>query len=333
MLRGSGAYAMDEERKYKVGVSIVIPVFNEINTLRPLYDSITAVLKNEKKEYEIIFIDDGSTDGSFAGIKELSAADSRVRLIKFERNFGQTAALMAGIDAAEGEIIVTIDGDFQNMPDDIPLLLREQEKGYDLVCGWRYERKDGFFLRRIPSTLANRLISWIFKLRLHDYGCTLKAVRSKSIKSLKLYGEMHRFIPGIIAHEGGKVTEIKVKHNARAFGKSNYGLKRVLKVLFDLFLLEFMMYYSTCPIHFFGYFSVAGIGLGVIVGSFTLYQRYVTNLPGVNLLPLVLLTMFLILIGVQTILIGILAEIAIRIFYETQKGSTYCIEKVINRPK
>jgi glycosyltransferase involved in cell wall biosynthesis len=270
MLRRFSTYNPDSAQNTRIAVSVVIPVFNEENTVQALYTHTMMVLKEHYRSSEIIFVDDGSTDKSFFIMNEIACHDPGVKVIKFERNYGQTAATMAGIDAAAGEIIVTMDGDFQNVPEDIPVLTQELDKGFDLVCGWRNERKDSLLLRTIPSYFANWLVSWIFGQRLHDYGCTFKAMRSKNIKSLILYGEMHRFIPGIIAYEGGRVSEIKIKHNVRTAGESKYGMKRVFKVLFDLFLLVFMMHYSTRPLHFFGYFSVASIGLGCIVGCFTL---------------------------------------------------------------
>jgi len=312
------------------GVSLVIPVYNERENLQELYRSVKGVLEKSCARYEIIFVDDGSTDGSFGLLEKLSLNDNRVRVIKFIKNFGQTAAMMAGIHIARENVIVTMDGDLQNDAEAIPELTAKLEEGFDLVCGWRVNRKDAFITRKLPSFIANKIISWVSGVNLHDYGCTLKAYRANLIKSINLYGEMHRFIPALVAIEGGRVTELPVKHYPRTKGKSKYGMERILKVMLDLFVIKFMSGYSTRPIHFFGYFGSASIVLGIIVGSFLLYQRYVLGLLGINLLPLILLSMLLILLGAQTILIGLLAEMDKRTYYETQQKKTYIIDRILN---
>ncbi|MBN2452730.1 MAG: glycosyltransferase family 2 protein [Candidatus Omnitrophica bacterium] len=311
-------------------ISLVIPIFNERENLDVLYRHIRDVLDRSYDEYEIIFVDDGSTDGSFEYLERLSRDDKKVRVIKFSKNFGQTVAMMAGIQSATKHVLATMDGDMQNDASDIPALTAKLEEGFDLVCGWRRYRKDSFIMRKIPSYIANKMISWFSKVHLHDYGCTLKVYRTKLIKSIHLYGEMHRFIPALVAMEGGRVTELSVKHHPRRKGRSKYGIKRVPSVILDLFVIKFMSDYSVKPIHFFGGFGIASIGLGTAVGLFSLYERYIVGLPGINLLPLMLLTMLLILLGTQTILIGLLAEMDKRSYYEIQQKKTYIIDMVLN---
>jgi glycosyltransferase involved in cell wall biosynthesis len=323
-------YDRDDKECCKHELSVIIPIFNEEQTAEEAYEKVKDVLSKHYQKYEIIFVDDGSSDRSFALLGEIAKRDKKVKIIRFRRNFGQTAALMAGIQYANAPIIVTMDGDLQNEPDDIPILVHKLKEGYDLVSGWRKDRKDSFVLRKIPSWVANEIISKLAGEKLHDCGCTLKAYKASVIKSINLYGEMHRFIPAVIAKEGGRVTEVVVRHHSRTKGKSKYGIERVLKVFFDLFLFRFMSGYASRPIHFFGFFSLVAMMLGGIVGIKTLYERFVLGLPGVNLLPLVLLTMFFILLGVQTLLMGLLAEIGIRTYYESQGRQTYVIEQVID---
>jgi glycosyltransferase involved in cell wall biosynthesis len=323
-------YDKHNKESYGYELSVVIPIFNEEQTIEEVYEKVTDVLSKHYPKYEIIFVEDGSSDHSFVLLGEIAKRDKKIKIIRFRRNFGQTAALMAGIQYANAPVIVTMDGDLQNEPNDIPLLVNKLKEGYDLVSGWRKNRKDSFILRKIPSWVANRIISKLAGVKLHDCGCTLKAYKAAVIKSINLYGEMHRFIPAVIAKEGGRVTEVVVRHYPRTKGKSKYGIERVLKVLFDLFLFRFMSGYASRPIHFFGFFSLAAMILGAIVGIKTLYERFILGLPGINLLPLVLLTMFFILLGVQTMLIGLLAEIGIRTYYESQGRQTYVVEQIIN---
>ncbi|MBT7913531.1 glycosyltransferase family 2 protein [Candidatus Bathyarchaeota archaeon] len=318
-----------EDTGKKPYLSLVTPVFNEKDCLVELYGQVKKVLKELNRTYEIIFVDDGSQDGSFALMKELAEKDPAVRVVRFSRNFGQTAAMAAGIDCARGEVIVTIDADLQNEPEDIPLLLDHFEKGADVVSGWRKDRHDEFLRRKLPSLIANRLVSKFGGLKLHDYGCTLKAYRAKNIKRIALYGEMHRFLPALVVREGGNVVEVPVRHHPRTLGQSKYGLERVFKVFLDLFLLKFISGYATRPIHFFGFFAFLLFGLGTIAGGVTFYNRYILGLPGVNLLPLVMLTMFLLTAGGQTILIGLLGEIGIRTYYESQQKKPYVIDEIV----
>jgi glycosyltransferase involved in cell wall biosynthesis len=310
-------------------LSIVIPVYNEADNLIQLYRKIKEVVINEGYSCQIIFVDDSSVDGSLQILRKIVAEDPEVEVIALRRNFGQTAAMSAGIDHSRGKYIITMDADLQNDPFDIPRLVKKMEEGFDVVSGWRRHRRDAFWLKKVPSWCANWLISKHSGNRIHDHGCTLKAYRSNAIKNLKLYGEQHRFIPALIYREGGKVAEIEVEHYPRKYGSSNYGLERVLKVLLDIFYLKFMSGYATRPLHFFGTFGiislVAGTGVGIYVG----FYRYIVGIPGINLIPLLVFCVLLILLGVLMLFIGLLAEISIRTYYESQGITTYSIDRII----
>jgi glycosyltransferase involved in cell wall biosynthesis len=314
----------------KYDITLVVPLFNEKENILELYEKSCSVLRGMEIDYEMIFIEDGSEDGSFELLLRLAEKDPRLKLIKFKKKFGQTAAIQAGITNASKPVIVTMDGDLQNDPQDIPRLIEKLGEGVDVVNGWRKERKDPFLSRRLPSIIANKIISWFCGVPLNDYGCTLKALRASCIQSIPLYGEMHRFIPALIAREGGHILELEVKHYPRLKGYSKYGINRTFKVVLDLFLLKFLSGYSTRPIHFFGIFGLINIFLGGICGIFTTYQRYVVGLHGVDMVPLILLTMLLFLMGMQMVLIGLLAEINVRSYYESLTKLTYSIDKQIN---
>lgn len=312
-------------------ISVVVPIYNEAENIEPLYCKLSKVLSTITCEHEIIFVDDGSVDGSVPVLEKIVNDNKKnVKVIIFKRNFGQTAAIAAGIQSSKYDRVLTMDGDLQNDPDDIPALIVKIGEGYDLVSGWRRIRKDPFFSKRLPSLVANRIISAMTGVHLHDHGCTLRVYRKNFIKNVNLYGEMHRFLPALVAIEGGRVAELAVKHHPRTKGKSKYGMARILKVLLDLFVIKFMSGYSTRPIHFFGYFGLASVGLGTVIGIFSLYERYVVGLPGINLLPLILLTMLLILLGAQTILMGLLAEMDKRTYYESQQKKTYVVDRILN---
>ncbi|MEW6410267.1 MAG: glycosyltransferase family 2 protein [Nitrospirota bacterium] len=313
---------------HMVDISIVIPLKNEQNNVMALYRELTSALATQDKSYEIIMIDDGSTDQTFKILKEIHEKDKKVKVIRFKKNFGQTAALSAGFNLARGEIIITMDGDLQNDPNDIPLLLERLDEGYDIVSGWRYKRKDPFISRRLPSMVANYLISLITKVRLHDYGCTLKAFRKDVIKNINLYGEMHRFIPAIASWMGVSVTEIKVNHRPRIHGSSKYGISRTLRVFLDLLTVKFLLSYSTKPIHIFG---LIGLIIGGIGFCFAVYLAFIKLVYGYNIgnRPLLLLAILLIIIGVQFITIGLLAEIQTRAYYELQRKPTYVIQEML----
>ena len=302
-------------------VSVVIPIYNEALNIDEMYDRITSVLKENA---EFIFVDDGSTDDSHARLKAIAARDDRVRLLRFRRNFGQTAALSAGIDHARGDIIVPIDGDLQNDPRDIPRLLAKLDEGYDVVSGWRVKRKDSFH-RRLPSIIANRLISWISGVRLHDYGCSLKAYRRRVLENVKLYGEMHRFVPIYASWQGARVTELAVDHHPRTRGKSNYGMERTAKVVLDLIVVKFLASYATKPIYVFGGFGLFSLFMSLLAFLWMLYYKISGEKDFVQT-PLPLVVVMLLLVGCLSILLGLVAELTIRTYYESQGKRTYMID-------
>ncbi len=311
-----------------LSLSLVIPVFNEAENLPILHAEITESCSKLGKTYEIIFIDDGSQDNSFFVLKKIQREDSAVKLIKLRKNFGQTAALTAGFDQAQGEIVITLDADLQNDPNDIQQFIEKINEGYDIVSGWRKHRKDNLFSRRLPSMIANWLISRITKVKLHDYGCTLKAFRKEIIKNIKLYGELHRFIPAIASQMGVSIAEIKVNHRARRFGKSKYSIFRFPRVILDLLTVKFLLSYSTRPLQVFGFFGlISGVGGGVI-GLTMSYQRLILKQPIAGR-PLLLLAILLIVIGIQFITLGLLAEIMVRAYHESSDKSTYFIQEII----
>lgn len=312
-------------------VSIISPIYNELDNIMPFYKKLSHAVSTLGTEYEIIFVNDGSSDGSLGLLKEITKSDYHVKVITFTRNFGQTPAIMAGIENARGQIIVTIDSDLQNDPDDIPKMVALlKSKQVDVVSGWRSDRKDHTFTRKIPSFFANRLISWLTGVKLHDYGCSLKVYQADLLKKINLYGELHRFIPALVAQSGGKIIEVEVRHHPRSSGKSKYGLERVLKVFFDLFLLKFLSGYSTRPIHFFGQFGLAALMAGVILSCYIAWLRIVEHIPGINLLTYLILAILFLLVGMQTILMGLLGEIGIRTYHECQHTKKiYVIDEII----
>ena len=310
-------------------ISVVIPVYNEGQNVSFLYERLASVLGRIGREYEVIFVDDGSSDDTLVHLRSISRRDPQVRVLVLSRNFGQTAALSAGIDSSRGRIIIPMDGDLQNDPEDIAPLLQKFEEGYDVVSGWRKNRKDALFSRRLPSVIANKVISVLGGVHLHDYGCTMKAYRKDILKNIRLYGEMHRFIP-IYAHWiGARVTEIPVHHHSRKFGASKYGVNRVIKVILDLMVVKFLLSYSQKPIYVFG-----GLGVLMIVGAFLsgTYALYLKFFEGTSfiLTPLPLLCVLLTVLGSLSILMGFLAEILTRTYYESQGKPTYQIKEVIS---
>jgi len=312
----------------KETLSVIIPIFNEEENVSPLYDRLISALQKAGRPYEILFIDDGSSDGSLEVLLDISQKNPNVKIISFSRNFGQTAALSAGIDFSRGEILIPMDGDLQNDPEDILSLLQKIDEGYDVVSGWRKDRKDPFFTRRLPSMIANKIISFIGGVRLHDYGCMLKAYKRDILKNIRLYGEMHRFIPLYAHWIGARVSEIPVNHFPRRSGSSKYGMSRVIKVILDLMVVKFLLSYSQKPIYVFG-----GMGLLMILGAFLsgLYALYLKFFRGVSfiLTPLPLLCVFLLMLGFLSILMGFLAEILTRTYYESQQKPTYQIKETI----
>lgn len=303
-----------------IKISVVIPVYNEEFNLDELYNRLTAVLGPEA---EFIFVDDGSTDGSVARLTAIAGRDERVQLIRFRRNFGQTAALSAGIDHSRGDIIVPMDSDLQNDPKDIPLLLAKLDEGYDVVSGWRVNRQDSF-KRRLPSILANRLISWISGVRLHDYGCSLKAYRRRVLQGVRLYGEMHRFVPIYASWQGARVTEMPVTHHPRTRGKSSYGFERTLKVVLDLIVVKFLASYSTKPIYVFGGFGLLALFLSLLTFLWMLYYK-ITGAKDFVETPLPLVVTMLFLVGCLSVLLGLVAELTVRTYYESQGKRTYSL--------
>jgi glycosyltransferase involved in cell wall biosynthesis len=308
-------------------ISVVVPLLNEEDNLETLYGQIVGALAG-KYSYEIIFVDDGSTDRSFEILKGLSQRDSRVRVIRFRRNFGQTAAMSAGFGHSRGEVIVALDADLQNDPADIPMLMEKLQEGYDVVSGWRKNRKDKALTRRLPSKMANGLIAWITGVRLHDYGCTLKAYRREILQETRLYGEMHRFIPAIASWAGAQIAEVVVNHRPRTAGVAKYGLGRTFKVILDLITLKFLGSYSTKPIYIFG-------GLGGLTALFSLLFAGLVISEKVNQgedmsgNPLLLLSAVLMITTVQFILMGLLAELLVRTYHESQNRPTYVIKEIL----
>ena len=312
-------------------ISVVVPLYNEEDNVQLLYEEIKGVLDTMAEQAEIVFVDDGSRDRTLAKLEAIQAGDDHVRVVSLRRNFGQTAAMTAGFDHARGGIIITMDGDLQNDPHDIPQLVGKLNEGYDVVTGWRHDRQDAFLSRRLPSQLANRLISWVTGVGLHDYGCTLKAFRREVIDNINLYGEMHRFIPAIASGMGISFTEVKVNHRARRFGTSKYGISRTIRVVLDLITVKFMLSYATRPLHVFGTVGVVSSLLGVTIGLILTVQRQLFGIGLANR-PLLLLAVLLIFMGIQFITIGLLAELVVRTYHESQKKPIYYVRKVLGEP-
>ncbi|KIL97728.1 Glycosyl transferase family 2 [Paramagnetospirillum magnetotacticum MS-1] len=313
----------------EIAISVVIPFYNEEDNVAPLIDRLVPVLVEFGRPFEVICVNDGSRDGTQARLAGIAAADTRIKVISFRRNHGQTAAIMAGFDHAKGEIIVPMDGDLQNEPGDIPKLVAKLEEGYSVVSGWRVERQDAALRRRLPSIIANRLISHISGVHLHDYGCTMKAYRRSVIEDVRLYGEMHRFIPIYASWHGANVTEIPVRHHARIHGKSKYGLNRILKVVLDLIVVKFLEDYNTKPIYVFGLFGALCIAVSMASGLFALWLKL---FEGIYLIqtPLPLLSVMTFVTGIMCVLLGLLAEMMVRVYYESQDRPTYFIREKLN---
>lgn len=308
-------------------LSVVIPLLNEEENIPHLYDELREVLEPLNQAYEIIFIDDGSTDSSLKLLRDLQSRDAHVVVVSFRKNFGQTAAMAAGFDYARGEVIITMDADLQNDPHDIPKLLEEINSGNDVVTGWRYDRKDAFINRRLPSIIANKIISKTTGVNLHDYGCTLKAFRKEVIKNVKLYGEMHRFIPAIASGMGISFTEVKVNHRARRFGTSKYGISRTIRVVLDLLTVKFLLSYATRPIQVFGLMGVISGGIGFLIALVMTFQRQFMGIPLADR-PLLFLAVLLIFIGIQFVTLGLLAELQARTYHESQSKPVYYVKSV-----
>ena len=313
-------------------LSLVVPVYNEKDNLPLLMDAIYDALKPFKK-WEVVFVDDGSVDGSVAVLEGLAKKDTKhIRVVVFRRNFGQTSAIAAGIDYSDGDTIVLLDADMQNDPADIPMLLEKLDEGYDLVSGWRKDRKDNRFTRTIPSNMANGLISRVTGVHLHDYGCTLKAYRRDALKGFRLYGEMHRFIP-VFAHSvGAKITELPVRHHPRKFGEAKYGLERTVKVILDLFTVKFLLDYSHKPMRLFGGTGISLIGMSFLLLAY-LFIRKVFFLVPVLSSPFFQIGVVLLILGFQSILMGLIAELLARTYHESQSKPTYTVRAVLGKKR
>lgn len=312
-----------------IDVSVVVPVYNERDNVVALYRQLDAVLSSTGKSFEIVMVDDGSTDDSFERLRVLAATDQRLKIVRFRRNYGQTAAMQAGMQMASGSVIVTMDGDLQNDPADIPVLLAEIDAGYDLVHGWRKHRQDPFLNRRLPSLLANWLISRTTGFPIHDLGCTLKAIRREIAQELELYGEMHRFIP-ILAHQrGARCREVVTRHHARRFGRSKYGISRTLRVLLDLITVKYVLDYFPSPMKLFGLLGILCGFLGAASGAGTVFMKL---WGGVDMTgnPLLLLSIFLLMAGLQFLSLGLLGEVSARIYYGLQTKQNYAVRETVN---
>ena len=314
-------------------LSVVVPVFNERDSLEPLYQQLKQVLRHLDLSYEIIFVDDGSLDGSSQLLKRLGQADPHIHLLELARNFGQTAAMAAGFEHSRGEIIIPLDADLQNDPEDIPKIIDKLEEGFDVISCWRKDRRDPWLTRVFPSRLANLLISWISGVRLHDYGCTLKGYRRDILRHIRLYGEMHRFIPIFASWAGAKVAEIPVHHHPRRHGQSKYRIFRIVKVVLDLITIKFLGSYSTKPMYLFGSLGLLSFFGGVCLSALTLYQKFYQAVKA-HRNPLLLLSIFFLIVGVQFILFGLVAELIARTYHESQGKPTYILKgnKPANRP-
>jgi glycosyltransferase involved in cell wall biosynthesis len=313
-----------------IQLSIILPIYNEVESIPHLLEELIPSLEATGRTFEIICIDDGSKDGSFEELKKLRAQDDRVRLVLFRRNYGQTAAFAAGFDRAQGEIVLTMDADLQNDPADIPKLLAKIDEGYDIVSGWRMERwREGFWsvlTRKMPSLTANWLISTGTGVGLHDYGCALKAYRREVIKNINLYGDLHRFIPAIASYIGVTVAEVPVNYRSRQFGRSKYGLGRIIRVLLDLLTVRFLLSYSTRPIQIFGLMGLLTFALGVVIGIYLTFMKLAYG-ASLSDRPMLLLAILLVMIGVQLVTMGLLGEMIVRTYHESQNKPIYMVRE------
>lgn len=311
-------------------ISIILPIKNEEKNIPLIYAEIMAFFAGRADEYEIICVNDGSTDDSFKALKKLALENNRLKIINFKYNFGQTAGLSAGIKEASGEIIIPLDADMQNDPKDLPLFIDKLNEGFDVVSGWRKNRWQGSFLsRKLPSILANKLISLITKTNLHDYGCTMKAYKREAIQSISLYGQMHRFIPAYIKWQGGKVAEVVVNDRPRKFGQTNYGMSRTFKVLLDLVVIKFLFRYMNRPMHFFGGVGFMSFAIGVFAGLLAVLLKAVHSRDFVET-PLPIFSALFLIVGVQLVAMGIIAEMIMRTYYESQNKTPYIVKEKIN---
>lgn len=326
----SGAMAGNGAEGERVDLSVVIPVYNEEESLPRLYDVLKDALDPLDERWEVVLIDDGSRDRSFAILQELHQRDARFRVVRFRRNFGQTAAFAAGFDYARGAVVVTMDADLQNDPHDIPMLMKVMREGdYDIVSGWRAQRQDAYVMRKLPSHVANWMISRATGVHLHDYGCSLKAYRSEIVKNVRLYGELHRFVPALASWMGARITEVPVQHYARKYGKSKYNISRTTRVLLDLFTVSFLLGYSGRPMQVFGLWGLISAFVGFMLGIYLVIIKFATG-ASVGQRPLLFLAVLLIIVGVQFVTMGLLAELISRTYYESQNKHIYVVRQVLD---
>lgn len=313
--------------------SIVIPIHNEEESLVPLFAKIVEVMESQDWDFEIVFVDDASTDGSFLLLEQIAALDSRVVVVQLRRNFGQTPALAAGFDHARGEVIISMDGDFQHDPADLPLLIEKIHQGYEIVSGWRKERVDNFLTRRLPSAVANWAMRVLSGVPLHDFGTTFKAYRRETIRSVNLYGELHRFIPALAMLQGARMTEVPIHNAVRSNGRSHYGLDRTVRVFFDLLTVRFLLRYLTRPLHFFGMMGMTSISLGSLALVYLLYEKLGGHAIFLEHGPLLLIAAVAMLGGIQLISTGLIGEILTRIYFEGQQRRIYSVARIIGRSR
>ncbi len=310
-------------------ISVTVPICNEAGSIRELHERVRAALVAVNQPWELVLVNDGSTDGSEELLDQIATEDPRVKVVHFRRNFGQTAAMMAGFDFARGEIVIPMDGDLQNEPADIPLLLAKLKEGYDVVSGWRKDRQDNALQRNLPSIMANHLISFVSGVRLHDFGCSLKAYRREVIEGVRLYGEMHRFLPIYAGWHGARITEVVVRHYARASGRSKYGLERVLKVLADLVTVKFLARFQQKPMYLFGAVGLGSLAISFLSGSYALWRKFGEGESFIRN-PLLLTAILTAMTGLMCILMGLLAEMIVRTFYESQGKRVYLVRATRN---
>jgi glycosyltransferase involved in cell wall biosynthesis len=323
-----GARAAEQARELPPDLSVVVPLFNEAEGLTLLVDQLVTVLRPLELSFELVLVDDGSRDGTAKVLERLRSRVPELVAVLLRRNYGQTAAMAAGFDASRGAVIITLDGDLQNDPADIPLLLERLGEGYDLVSGWRHQRQDAAMSRLLPSRIANRLIARVTGVRLHDYGCSLKAYRREVVDDLNLYGELHRFLPALAFIEGARITEVKVNHHPRRFGRSNYGIDRTFRVLMDLLTVWFMKRFLTRPMHVFGFGGLVGMGLGLLVSLWLVLEKLVFGVE-IGDRPLLLLALISFLAGIQLFCFGLLAELQMRTYHESQGRPIYRVRATL----
>lgn len=321
-------YHSDRSASALLDLSIIVPIYNEVECVPHLLDQVSQILKAHHFSYEIICVDDGSTDGSTELLHQQAKLRKDLRVVVLRRNYGQTAAMAAGFNYARGAVLITLDGDLQNDPSDIPQLVAKLEEGYDLVSGWRKNRQDAALTRLLPSKTANWLIGQVTGVKLHDYGCSLKAYRSELVADLNLYGELHRFLPALAFIEGARITEMPVRHHARRFGQSKYGLGRTFRVLMDLFTIFFMKKFLTRPMHVFGWFGLVSMALGIVLGVYLSFLKLGLD-QSIGDRPLLILAVVLFLTGVQLFSFGLLAELSMRTYHESQGRPIYRVREVI----